>query len=55
MITLDIRNAFNTASWNLITEELKRRRVPAYLENVVENYQDDKEIQVKRKPIRVTT
>lgn len=37
MITLDIRNAFYTVSWDLITKDL-RKRVPAYLQNVVENY-----------------
>ena len=37
-ITFDIRNAFNTASWRIIVRELRERRVPHYLLQMVKSY-----------------
>ncbi|EDW45296.1 GM16952 [Drosophila sechellia] len=38
MVTLDIRNAFNTARWNRILEALIGFRVPAYPVRIVRSY-----------------
>lgn len=54
MIMLDIKNAFNTASWDLITDELKRRRIPLYMQNLLESYLEDREIAVDGKSSKVT-
>lgn len=43
IITLDIRYAFNTASWNLIKEELRTREIPAYLQMVIDSYLSNRE------------
>lgn len=41
MIILDIKNASNKASWDLIEEKPKKNK-DAYFQNVVENYLDDR-------------
>lgn len=38
IVTLDIRNAFNSASWPLIIQELERRKLPIYLVNLIKSY-----------------
>ncbi|XP_076660107.1 uncharacterized protein LOC143363394 [Halictus rubicundus] len=38
MIALDIRNAFNTLSWEAIITEMKRRNLPEYLVSITNNY-----------------
>lgn len=43
LINLDIRNAF-IASWDMITDELKRRGLLAYLQNILENYLEERGI-----------
>lgn len=38
MVTLDVRNAFNTASWSCIFDALTRMNVPRYLLKLVASY-----------------
>lgn len=38
LVTLDVKNAFNSARWKLVMSELERRAAPPYLLNIVANY-----------------
>ncbi|KAH8287990.1 hypothetical protein KR054_007663, partial [Drosophila jambulina] len=38
VVTLDIRNAFNTADWNRTLESLAALNIPGYLLEVVRSY-----------------
>lgn len=49
LITLDVRNAFNTASWNLILKNLENRKISQYLINVVGDYLNERFVQVTKK------
>lgn len=44
LITLDIKNAFNTASWAHIINELTERGISTYLRNIIMSYFKDREI-----------
>lgn len=45
LLTLvDIRNAFNSASWESILRELEKRNISGYLQNLVSNYLQDRKI-----------
>lgn len=48
LITLDVRNAFNTVSWSIIIEELQRRKIPQYLINIVTDYFRNRIINVEK-------
>lgn len=43
-VTLDVRNAFNSASWQMILEELRKRRIDEGIINVVASYLSEREI-----------
>ena len=36
LISIDMRNAFNTARWNICIEAMTRKKIPDYLLHVVE-------------------
>ncbi|XP_070851452.1 uncharacterized protein [Drosophila suzukii] len=38
LVTLDIKNAFNTANWTRIMQALRRLRIPEYLTRIVDSY-----------------
>lgn len=38
MVTLDIKNAFNTAPWETMMEELERREISQYLIGMIGAY-----------------
>ena len=38
LVTLDVRNAFNSARWSCIMNALRRMQVPAYLRRIISNY-----------------
>lgn len=38
LLTLDVRNAFNSAPWVYVLRELKKKRISAYLINLVRDY-----------------
>lgn len=42
MVTLDVRNAFNSAPWRRIGEEMRRRGVSAHLRRIVGSYLTDR-------------
>lgn len=44
LITRDVANAFNSASWEAILRAIIQKKVPDYLTNVVRNYLCDREI-----------
>lgn len=43
-IALDIKNAFNTASWRKIVETLKEKNTPAYMRRVVASYLSERSL-----------
>ncbi|XP_052901402.1 uncharacterized protein LOC128307896 [Anopheles moucheti] len=44
VVALDIRNAFNTASWQCIAESLRAKRVPSLLVNIIRSYFEGREL-----------
>lgn len=44
MITLDIRNAFNSAPWGKIMAKLREWNISAYLMNIIGSYLSDREV-----------
>uniref|UniRef100_A0A2S2Q781 Reverse transcriptase domain-containing protein n=1 Tax=Sipha flava TaxID=143950 RepID=A0A2S2Q781_9HEMI len=50
MVTLDVRNAFNSAPWRLIDASLQKRNVPKYLVEVIRSYMSDRKILIGRDP-----
>lgn len=44
LITLDVRNAFNSAPWNKIVENLEKHQIPVYLINTIKSYLSEREI-----------
>jgi len=46
LITLDVRNAFNTAPWRFIDEALRKFAVPEYLVQVMRSYMDSRKLEI---------
>ena len=42
LISIDIRNAFNTASWNICIEAMVRKKVPEYLLRMIDDCLSDR-------------
>ena len=42
LISIDIRNAFNTARWNICIEAMVRKKVPDYLLRMIDDYLSDR-------------
>ena len=42
ILTLDVRNAFNSARWTCILEALRQMEVPAYILNIIRSYFSDR-------------
>jgi hypothetical protein len=42
VVTIDVKNAFNTAPWRLIDEALQRASVPEYLIGILRSYMEDR-------------
>lgn len=49
LITLDIRNAFNNATWSLIIKALKKKGISKYLINLIESYLSNRSINITNK------
>ena len=47
MITIDIKNAFNSAPWDKIIESLRRKEVPKYLIRIIQSYLSDRTLLVE--------
>lgn len=48
LVTLDIKNAFNTVSWTAIMQELTRRGISEYLKNIVSSYLSERKLEVEK-------
>lgn len=46
LVTLDVRNAFNSAPWRFIDEALRRSSVPHYLVKILRSYMEDKKLRI---------
>lgn len=46
LITLDIKNAFNTANWNIIKGKLKKRNISEYMRKIIGSYLKDRWLQI---------
>lgn len=44
MVALDVRNAFNSASWGKIIEKLEEKHISKYIINIIKNYFTGREI-----------
>jgi len=44
LITIDVKNAFNTAPWQLIYAALRRCATPDYIINILRSYMDNGEL-----------
>jgi hypothetical protein len=44
LVALDVRNAFNSASWQLILEEINERGLPSYIYKLADSYLNDRYI-----------
>jgi len=44
MVTIDVKNAFNTAPWRLIDAALQRTSVPDYLIKIIRSYMSEREL-----------
>ena len=42
MISIDIRNAFNTARWDICIEAMVRKKVPDYVLRMIDDYVSDR-------------
>lgn len=45
IVTLDIRNAFNTANWNVIRTEIRKRNFSNYLVKMIDNYLNERTLE----------
>lgn len=48
LVTIDVKNAFNTASHDLIVQELRKRNVSSYLTDLVTSYLSNRKIYIGR-------
>ena len=42
LVTLDVRNAFNSAAWNWILSELRNKNISPYLINIISSYLNER-------------
>lgn len=49
LITLDVKNAFNTAAWDIILTTLRQKGVSQYLINTINSYLDERSVQLDKK------
>lgn len=55
LITLDVRNAFNSTPWEIIIKNLKENKISEYIINIIKSYLTDRKIQTKaRNEVGVT-
>lgn len=48
LITLDVKNAFNTASWDHILGSLQKRGISSYLLNIIDNYLEGRSLYIEK-------
>lgn len=49
LVTLDVKNAFNSTRWELIMKDLAKRKVPLCLLNIVASNFSDRKFEIKEK------
>lgn len=54
LITLDVKNAFNTAEWSIIIAELRRRNISEYLIQVLISYFEGRRILIDKEEMEIT-
>lgn len=54
MITFDIKNAFNTAKWEIIVKELRRKNISKYLIDIIKSYLTERTLIIDNKEIDLT-
>lgn len=55
LVTLDVRNAFNTVSWRAIVKSLKSRKISPYIIRVVKSYLQNRYLQMSdSKKLQIT-
>lgn len=50
VVTLDVKNAFNTAPWRLIDEAIRRTSAPEYMVGMIRSYMSDRKLLVGEDP-----
>lgn len=55
MIALDIKNAFNTLSWDSVINELARRKLPWKIRRLVNNYLTERRVIISNCIIIIVT
>jgi len=46
ILTLDIKNAFNSAPWTAISKALQEKDIPGYLRHIIDSYLDDRTVSI---------
>lgn len=54
VITVDVENAFNTATWSIVIERLREMGISASLINLVESYFRTRQITIGKTPIQLS-
>lgn len=54
VITVDVENAFNTATWSIIIERLNTLGISTYLVNYIESYFADRKLNIARHSLQLT-
>lgn len=54
LITIDIKNAFNTASWRIIIDRLRALGISQYLIELIYNYFSNRKICIEKKVMDIT-
>lgn len=54
LITLDVKNAFNSAPWELIVHALEQKETPQYLVNIVRSYLSNRKVAIEDRTLPMT-
>lgn len=55
VITLDVKNAFNSASWQIVLDELRKREVDEGLIRIIASYLSDREIVLENESRKISS
>uniref|UniRef100_A0A2H8TIE5 Reverse transcriptase domain-containing protein n=1 Tax=Melanaphis sacchari TaxID=742174 RepID=A0A2H8TIE5_9HEMI len=53
ILTLDIKNAFNSAPWAAISDALREKDVPVYLRHIIDSYLEDRTLIIEEGESRI--
>lgn len=54
LVTVDVKNAFNTASWGIIVKGLRKAEISPYLRNMIKDYFKERSIKTRGSIIELT-